>query len=356
MAWLSGWNYRKTITVSASSVDTDLTAFPLAIPLATTSLDGHALANGHDIRITQSDGSTLIPHYFNGYTGAGYSGVKTLVPTIDADNGVELYLYYGRDDASDVSSKVDVLGEYAFFAPLDGYTSGQAEDANGYSLLAGGEPVAATGVIGGGVTIDAADYIYGGIDDYYGLVSALTVPDMAVSMVLQNWTWVNTASEVAFNIGSFSSGQNAFSLQLRPSTRDVRLQVRPGGDALTAEGASGKVSADDLHLSATLGISGTTLTAKVYVDGALKGTNTATVTETNLDFTNATQKFFRIGYTSIYGVHGVVDEVRIRKAATSDAWLKFEAANLMVAGNQITLGAEESRSGVPIALLMGGAV
>ena len=60
--WLTGWGYRQSFTVSNTGVT--VTNIQVQLPLNTTILvsSGKMLANGGDIRITKSDGITLVPY------------------------------------------------------------------------------------------------------------------------------------------------------------------------------------------------------------------------------------------------------------------------------------------------------
>jgi hypothetical protein len=59
MAWLSGYQYRKVLTIDSSKVDSTLTDFPVLVVLDDSNFDfAHLLSSGDDIRFTDADGST----------------------------------------------------------------------------------------------------------------------------------------------------------------------------------------------------------------------------------------------------------------------------------------------------------
>jgi len=63
MAWLTGWTYRKKITIDETKVDADLTDFPVLVKLTSTNFDfSKARSDGYDIRFTSSDGTTLLKY------------------------------------------------------------------------------------------------------------------------------------------------------------------------------------------------------------------------------------------------------------------------------------------------------
>lgn len=101
MAWLSNWLYRKTITIPASSIDEDMTYFPLTVYLDKSNfIFSNAEIDGKDIRFTSTDsnntplkferkehdGSFKNDNYYMSFDGVD-----------DAINlGTETTLYYGE--------------------------------------------------------------------------------------------------------------------------------------------------------------------------------------------------------------------------------------------------------------------
>jgi hypothetical protein len=70
-AWLSGWSYRKQITIDQTRVDSDLINFPVYIFLD-PARSGSGLASkirddGYDIRFTSSDGTTVLSYERESY-------------------------------------------------------------------------------------------------------------------------------------------------------------------------------------------------------------------------------------------------------------------------------------------------
>jgi len=63
MGWLSGWKYRKKITIDHSKVETDLSDFPLKVILSSSNFTfSKALPSGNDLRFTSSDGTTELDY------------------------------------------------------------------------------------------------------------------------------------------------------------------------------------------------------------------------------------------------------------------------------------------------------
>ena len=61
MGFLSGWTYRKKLTIDSTKVNSSLTNFPVSVQLKSSNFDfTKAKTNGDDIRFTSSDGTTLL--------------------------------------------------------------------------------------------------------------------------------------------------------------------------------------------------------------------------------------------------------------------------------------------------------
>ena len=61
MAFLTGYNTRKKLTISAALVDADLTDFPTAVILTSARHDfSKGNSDGNDTRFCSSDGTTLL--------------------------------------------------------------------------------------------------------------------------------------------------------------------------------------------------------------------------------------------------------------------------------------------------------
>src|ERR1700722_16020854 len=68
--WLTGWNYRKQITISHTNVgSSDLTNFPLLVKINNDSDLVSALSNGQDIRFTEGDGTSLLSYERESWSG-----------------------------------------------------------------------------------------------------------------------------------------------------------------------------------------------------------------------------------------------------------------------------------------------
>ena len=111
---LSGFLYRKEIPLKGSPVQ-DLFNYQIKLKIgekesvkdADVNLDGHTLANFKDIRFSAADGQTPLAYYIEKLEGEKGNRIATVwvkVPQITKTVAVPIYLYYGNDQAEDLSN------------------------------------------------------------------------------------------------------------------------------------------------------------------------------------------------------------------------------------------------------------
>ena len=97
MAWLSGWDKRKEITLTggASGAQTD---FQLSLSVT---YDSDMLSNFDDLRFTQSDGTTLIDAWCEVKVDDTSATIWVEFPSTPANTVEQIYyMYYGKSDAA----------------------------------------------------------------------------------------------------------------------------------------------------------------------------------------------------------------------------------------------------------------
>ena len=100
--WLSPWQNRVPVTVTNSGPS--LSQFQIKIALGSSFNFSAANSDGSDLRITASDGATLIPMWLQSWSPQQNSATMwTKVPSIPS-TGTTLYLYYGNSSATSASS------------------------------------------------------------------------------------------------------------------------------------------------------------------------------------------------------------------------------------------------------------
>jgi hypothetical protein len=108
MAWLTGWTYRKQITIDHLQVSEDLSYFPVLISISgDTDIGSHALSSGNDIRITSYDETTVLDYEIESFLIAGGSCTTVIwakIPYISSSSDTVLYIYYGNSGATDAQN------------------------------------------------------------------------------------------------------------------------------------------------------------------------------------------------------------------------------------------------------------
>ena len=116
MSWLSGWRYRRAITITEQSGST-LTDYQVKIELNSTNFDfSKANADGSDIRFTEDDGETLLPYWIEEWDATNQQAVIWVkVPSIPVNGETTIYLYYGNPSAeseSDANAVFDLFDDF----------------------------------------------------------------------------------------------------------------------------------------------------------------------------------------------------------------------------------------------------
>jgi hypothetical protein len=92
------WGYRRKLTFAASTLTEDLTGVPVLVALEGSRVDyAKLLPGGGDLRFTDADGVSPLPHEIEHWDPKGRSFVWVKVPQIDKGSTVDhIWLYYGN--------------------------------------------------------------------------------------------------------------------------------------------------------------------------------------------------------------------------------------------------------------------
>ena len=185
--WLSGWQYRKKITIDETKVDADLTDFPATVILTSSNFNfSKARSDGYDIRFTSSDGTTLLKYERERHDSANQvAEYHVKIPFVSSSSNTDFYIYYGNPFASDGADPTNVWDSYFKGVwHLKDYTASQVNDsttnANNGTKKAANEPNEIDGKIGKAQNFD-------GVDDY------VSVPDSSSLRITSQLTveaWV----------------------------------------------------------------------------------------------------------------------------------------------------------------------
>jgi len=118
MGWLSGWSYRRAITVTAGSNGMPAD-YQVKIVINTASLisAGKMRSDGGDIRFTKGDGVTLLSYWIE----SGINTASTIIwvkdpDALSANASHIIYMYYGNPNATSQSNPDATLEFYENFA------------------------------------------------------------------------------------------------------------------------------------------------------------------------------------------------------------------------------------------------
>ena len=116
-AWLSGWQYRKEITITEQSGST-LTDYPVLLTIDTASLisEGKMRSDCGDIRFTDEN-DTLLTYYLESACNTANTKIWVKVPSIPASSSTTIYMYYGNSEAESAS---DIHGKWNIYDDFDG--------------------------------------------------------------------------------------------------------------------------------------------------------------------------------------------------------------------------------------------
>jgi len=265
MSWLSGWTYRKEITLSRASGTVTNYQMKLLVGESAGATGEDVDCNSHiqtdfdDLRFTAADGTTLLDYWIESITDATPNQLATVWIEFDsiATTATTFYMYYGKTDAAAVSNGVNTFGA-GRFDDFEWSHDGDAITENG-----GGITWTKTT---GAVTI-STDQPYGGTRGVESVNNA----------VQNDWQCPTPAAP--------HSGVSAYALQCRVYKPDATLSHGfihgNGTDCLqvyyftdeqigyydTATHYVGTFAADAHHLIEICNINWTAKTFDIWVDG-----------------------------------------------------------------------------------------
>ena len=123
MTWYNNsWNYRKTITVSNSG--TSLTNYQVLVIIDTASLVTATKMRSDcgDIRLTDTDGSTLLSYWIESGCNTSLTRIWIKIPSISTGTKT-IYLYYGNSSETSLSNGTNTFDFFEDFANLSKWTA-----------------------------------------------------------------------------------------------------------------------------------------------------------------------------------------------------------------------------------------
>lgn len=347
-AWYnSSWKYRVKVTVDSTKVDATLTDFPVYVNLADLPAGFHANVNadGGDIRVTKSDGTTEVPREVVTYNAASDTGeLHFKADTLSGTANTDFYIYYGNASASDYAPNATYGAQnvwtngYAGVWHMDEDPSGTAPQmddstANNNDGTSSGAMTSAdqvTAKVDGGIDFD-------GSDDQIDISDSASLSPTQVTVS----AWIKRAATTVDD--GVVSKRTAWN-----SNFSFNLEINGSGNlefAVTTNGTSGTgASTSDVPGAGVWGYVAGTFdgsNVRVYRDGVLKAT---TAKSGSLYDSTAKVVIGSSQESSGNRFPGVIDEVRVANVARSASWLLTEYNNQNSPSTFYSIGAEETES------------
>lgn len=335
MAWLTGYTYRREITVQDAYVDSNLTDFPAYVPIS-AAIAGKLTdtTNWYDIRFTQSDGTTLLK-YEKESMAAGGGDYWVKVPSILASGGATIYVYYtksGDSDGSDAENVWDASfeGVYHLAESSDPYLDSTNHNNDS---TAGTYPTQATGKIHKGQDFEE------GSSEYIALTGSATLFPNKDSWSISCWFKAESIDgSLDRRIISVAVGtdDSLYILALGTvGTDQFQTYIKNAEGSSTTEQVKG-ISMNTWYY---VGLTYDGTIYRPYFAGLPEG---ETVTDSSgIPHATETVKIgTRVGATNDF-FDGVIDEMRISSTPRAAGWIKFEYYNMNEADNELTFGEEE---------------
>lgn len=350
--WLSGYSYRKKITIDNTYVDSDLTDFPLYVKISADSDVGtYAQSDGDDIRFTSSGGLTVLPHEeesFSISSGSGSGNFWVKVPTVFGASDTIIYMYYGSGsavDGQDVANVWDV--NFVMVHHLkDATTSTVTDSKDSYTgtKSSANNPIEAIGNIYNGQ--DFSNDLIG-----FGDVSAIDGITQLTIMVWSkfdgiasdyevaakgNHTWptANDKNFLLFRDETVGAGSQS------GNTNTLSVIVSDGTDMAWSAASSTSINDTNWHYVGFTFLALDATGLKPYVDGA-NSTSASTSAVNNTRNIDANNLLLGKAMSAGVAMDGRLDEFRVSTTIRSNAWIKFEYNNMAQSDQELAWGSAE---------------
>ena len=331
MAWLTGWSYRKKLTIDHGQVDGALTDFPVYVHLDADADFHEALATGYDIRFTQSDGETLLKYEREYWTGGAGSAATAhfwvKVPSISAVADTDFYIY--AENVWDSYHKgVWHLHEDPASETYEDSTANGNDDAGG-----GTDPDVVTGRVYNGQEFDRT------------FSESIVIPEDASlkpgsdDYTLSLWLKSSDTSAYGYALSLYHGGNGDWTgVRQNSSTGKITWFIDDGPTQVSDTGDTGVADGNWHHVAVSFDRDGN---GTLYVDGSTDGA-TKSIASVGAVSPDGPARIGSLSATT-YFYEGVLDEVRVSIGiARAAAWLALEHDNIANYASTLNHAAEEA--------------
>jgi hypothetical protein len=309
MAWLTGWTYRKSITLSRASGE--VTDYQMLVKVGESSgasdydvhCEGHCKSNFSDLRFTADD-ATILSYWIEkvvGTTPNQTAHVWVKFGTIGT-SATTFYMYYGKASATAVSSGANT------FIVFDDFERGANGDAIGgaWTIIAGDVDISTEQAYGGTRSMK----LIGGTTQPYVKITAAASDEVAVRFQFR---------KEATAYWEAKQGNASKSTYVWHDSYE-NIKYYDGATKDTGDDAT----ADAWHLMEWRNFAWASGTFDIYLDGAL--IRSGATTYTSGSFVNVLQ-FSDVGAA---GVDSYIDNVIVRNFRTTEpAWGSWGAETIL---------------------------
>jgi hypothetical protein len=295
-----------------------LTNFPVLVSFQ-TNLSGFsyrqfASLTGGDLRFTDADGVTLIPHEIDEWNTNGVSSVWVLMPFLAGTNDY-IWAYWGNATATNLPSPstngaVWSPGHQLVWHLKEGGFP-FVDSAQQHPAITGVAPASSAGQVGLGISCNgSSQFLDAGpinLGNAFTLSAWVKVDPTATSI---QTIWANKSG--GFNSDGFALYVNSY----QTTDQKVVLETGNGTSGTAASSIAGIVPAGLWH-RVTAVINRASGTAQLYVDG-IDRTSTGT---TRTDFQNQSGVNLGRFTNGTFYFKGALDEARIEAGARSSNWI-----------------------------------
>ncbi len=377
----SSWAFYRNVTVNTSglSLTGNVTGIPLLIRL-TAAADSdmlnnaptQILANGADIRITKSDGTTDLPfEIVSATTGAtGAAEIWVLADTVlqNSATAYSLRVYWGKTGATSVSNPPAVFSPSNGFLAVWHFTTLNDATGHGYTLSATAAPTdasAGNAIIGNSKTFDGSTQFFNISDSNNATPTGATLSLNSNNGPYTVTAWAKPVSCPSARMGVIgkydgagSAGTRQWALQTKSTVTNWGFTDDPNIAAFTSATAGNEYVADAVgacaantlvYMAGSYSLTGTPVVnttdntgagnLKFSVNGGAPVTSAVGAVATGSQIgTNALPFIGKLSGTAPRYMNGTLDEITVSNVQRSADWIALSYATQKPAATALTVG------------------